>query len=345
MEPSSRVAFGTGFVSRWTGTRIRNFGPARCFSVLLIVLCIVLHSSASTPEPSPASNFMPFHLVNGFAVIIPVVVNGHGPYDFMLDTGTTIMVVDRELGEELELQPQAQATVTTLTQQLSAPIAVARRVDFGPVTEQNIEVMIRDLGGLRHIAPRVRGVLGQNALNHADFLLDYQHKQLQFDTDGELIRALEGHHIPLRRNPAADNPRYGNLVVHGSVADGAVHPMDFLLDSGAASPVIFGSFEREAVGYPESFVTDTAGRQSPAGVRSLQFVIDGRSRDMPAQVVVFKGADRSIGGLLPTRMFSRIYISNRKEFAIFEPKMKKPGSPGRMIAVMPPQPPGHGHKS
>jgi predicted aspartyl protease len=288
---------------------------------------------------------MPFHLVNGFAVIIPVAVNGHGPYDFMLDTGTTIMVVDRELGEELALQPQAQGTVTTLTQQLSASIAVARRVDFGPVTEQNIEVMIRDLGGLRHIAPSVRGVLGQNALNHADFLLDYQHKQLQFDIDGELMHALNGHHISLRRNPAADNPRYGNLVVHGSVADGAVHPMDFLLDSGAASPVIFDSFERESIGYPESFVADTAGGQSPAGVRNLQFVVDGKSRDMPAQVVAFKGADRNIGGLLPTRMFSRIYISNREGFAIFEPKMKKPGSLGRMIAVMPPQPPGHGHKS
>ncbi len=345
MKPSSRVAFGTGLVSRWTGTRIWNLGPARCFSVLLIVLCFVLHSSASAPEPSPVSNFMPFHLVNGFAVIIPVVVNGHGPYDFMLDTGTTIMVVDRELGQELALQPQAQGTVTTLTQQLSAAIAVARRVDFGPVTEQNIEVMIRDLGGLRRIAPGVRGVLGQNALNHADFLLDYQHKQLQFDIDGELMHALNGHHIPLRRNPAADNSRYGNLVVHGSVADGAVHPMDFLLDSGAATPVIFDSFERESIGYPESFVADTAGRQSPAGVRNLQFVVDGKSRDMPAQVLVFKGTDRNIGGLLPTRMFSRIYISNREGFAIFEPKMKKPGSLGPMIAVMPPQPPGHGGKS
>ena len=199
-------------------------------------------------------------------------VNGHGPYDFMLDTGTTIMVVDLELGQELALEPQAQGTVTTLTQQLSASIAVARRVDFGPMTEQNVEVMIRELSGLRKIAPTVRGVLGQNALNHSDFLLDYQHKQLQFDTDGELMRSLAGHHIPLRRSAAADNPRYGNLVVHGSVADGAVHPMDFLLDSGAASPVIFDSFERETIGYPEAFVADTAGRQSPAGVRDLQFM-------------------------------------------------------------------------
>jgi hypothetical protein len=288
---------------------------------------------------------MPFRLVAGFAVVIPVMVNGHGPYDFMLDTGTTIMVVDLELGRELALEPQAQATVTTLTQQLSASIAVARGVDFGPIREQNIEVMIRDLRGLHHIAPTIRGVLGQNALNHTDFLLDYQHKQLQFDTDGELMRSLAGHRIPLHRQPAADNPRYGNLVVHGSVASNALYPMDLLLDSGAASPVIFDSFERETAGYPAGVVMDTAGRQSPAGIRNLQFIIDGRSREMPTQVVVFKGVDREIGGLLPTRMFTRIYISNKGGFAIFEPKVKKPRSAGRMIAGLPPRAVGHGGKS
>jgi hypothetical protein len=345
MKASSRVAFGAGFISRWTGARIWSLGPARCLSVVLVLLYLVSRSFADIAEPRQAPSLVPFRLVGGFAVIIPVMVNGHGPYDFMLDTGTTIMVVDLELGQELALEPQAQGTVTTLTQQLSASIAVVRRVDFGPVREQNVEVMVRKLSGLGKIAPTVRGVLGQNALNHADFLLDYQHKQLQFDTDGELMRSLAGHHIPLRRNAAADNPRYGNLVVHGSVADGTVHPMDFLLDSGAASPVIFDSFERETIGYPEAVVTDTAGRQSPAGVRDLQFMLDGKSREMPTQVVVFKGVDRNIGGLLPTRMFSRIYISNNGGFAIFEPKVKKPGSAGRMIAVMPPQPPGHGRKS
>lgn len=345
MKASSRVAFSAGSMSRWTGARIWSLGPARCFSVLLVLLYLVSRTFADTPDPRQAPSLVPFRLAGGFAVILPVMVNGHGPYDFMLDTGTTIMVVDLQLGQELALEPQAQGTVTTLTQQLSASIAVARRVDFGPMREQNVEVMIRDLSGLRHIAPSVRGVLGQNALNHSDFLLDYQHKQLQFDTDGDLMRSLSGHHTPLHRQPAADNPRYGNLVVHGSVASNAVYPMDLLLDSGAASPVVFDSFERETAGYPAAVVMDTAGRQSPAGIRNLQFIIDGRSREMPTQVVVFKGVDREIGGLLPTRMFTRIYISNNGGFAMFEPKVKKSGSSGRMIADLPPQAQWHGGKS
>lgn len=192
MKGSSRVAFSAGFISRWTGARIWSLGPARCFSVLLVLLYLVSRSFADTPAPRQTPSLVPFRLVGGFAVIIPVMVNGHGPYDFMLDTGTTIMVVDLELGQELALEPQAQGTVTTLTQQLSASIAVARRVEFGPVTEQNVEVMVRELSGLRKIAPTVRGVLGQNALNHSDFMMDYQHRQLQFDTDGELMRSLGG---------------------------------------------------------------------------------------------------------------------------------------------------------
>lgn len=345
MQSSSRVAFGAGFVSRRIAVFLWRPGPALCFPVLLVLLSLSPYSFAGAPVGSPGPGLVPFHLVNGFAVLVPVTVNGHGPYDFMLDTGTTIMAVDRELAQELALQPKVQGTVTTLTQQLPTSIAIARRVDFGPLTEQNLEVMIRDLSGLRHIAPGVRGVLGQNVLNRADFLLDYQHKLLQFDLDGELVRSLGGHHVSLRRSAPADNPRYGNLVVHGSVGGNGVRPTDFLLDSGAASPVIFDSFEHQLSGYPDGVVVDTAGRQSPAGVRNLQFVIDGKSREMPSQVVVFKGVDRDIGGLLPTRMFARIFISNSAGFAIFEPKTKKPKLPGRMIAVLPPPPPGHGHKS
>ena len=104
---------------------------------------------------------VPFHFVRGFAVIVPVTVNGHGPYDFMLDTGCTITTVDRELGQELALEPQGQGTVMTLTQQRTSPLAFARAVVVGPVAEHNVEVMIRDLSGLRRIAPTTRGVLGR----------------------------------------------------------------------------------------------------------------------------------------------------------------------------------------
>jgi hypothetical protein len=338
MQRSSHVAPGAGLLCRWTGACVWSLGPVRCFFILFVLLCFAPVSRADAPL-----NTVPFHLVRGFAVIVPVTVNGRGPYDFMLDTGSTVTAVDRELAQELALQPEAQGTVTTLTQHISASIALLHRLDFGPVAEQNIQVMVRDLGGLRSIDPAARGVLGQNALNHADFLLDYQHKRIQFDLDGELVRSLAGHRVPLRREANPGSPQYANLAVSARIAGNVTRTIEFLLDSGAASPVIFDTLGG-AFGNSEGFVADTEGRQLVAGVRELQLVIDGQTRELPAHVLAFQDAGLEVGGLLPTRIFSRIYISNTGGFGIFEPKVKKSGTPDRMIAGLP-QAVAHGPKS
>jgi hypothetical protein len=332
MQRNSHITFSSGYTFRRSGSLAWIPGPIHCLVVLMALLCTASKSFADAPAPA-----VPFHFVRGFAVLVPVTVNGHGPYDFMLDTGSTITTVDRELGVELALVPQGQGTVMTLTEHEPAPLAIADRIVLGPMTEQNVVVMIRDLKGLRQIASTARGVLGQNALNHADFLLDYKHKLMEFDTDGELGRSLGGHHVPLRREAVGNDSKYANLAVHGSVNDNGLREMDFLVDSGSASLVIFGGIENSGTGYEESFVADTAGRHVLAGVRDLQLVIDGKSREVPTHVLTLRGAGPKIGGLLPTWIFSRIYISNNGGFAVFEPKQKKAGSLSGAIAALPPQ--------
>jgi predicted aspartyl protease len=341
MQCISRVAFRFNRIFRCAGAGICRSGPIQCLLVIAVLLCAVPAAFADAPGPA----VVPFHFVRGFAVIVPVMVNGRGPYDFMLDTGCTITTVDRELGQELALTPQEQGTVTTLTQRTPGLLAFARNVVVGPVTEQHVEIMIRDLSGLRRIAPTTRGVLGQNALNHADFLLDYRHKLMEFDTDGALAHSLGGHHVALRREMIDGDPQYANLAVHARVSDHGARAVDFLLDSGAASLVLFDRFENEGVEFSKGWVTDTAGGQRFADLREIQVVIDGKSREVATHVLAFKGAGKDIDGLLPTSIFDRIYISNREGFAMFEPKVKKPGPLDRMIAGLASQASAHGPKS
>ena len=328
MQRNSQVTRSVGRICSRSGARICCFAPIPC----LLVIAAVLFASPALFADAPNAAVVPFHFVDGFAVIVPVTVNGSGPYDFMLDTGTTITTVDRELGRELALQPLGQGTAMTLTQRTPATLAVARLMVLGPLAEQNVEVMIRDLSGLRRMAPTARGVLGQNALNHADFLLDYRHKWVEFDMDGELARSLKGHHVPLRRAALDGNPQFANLAVRANIADHGERVLDVLLDSGAASMVLFGGIERQGMELAQGFVADTAGRQMLADVRNIQLAIDGNAREVTTSVLAFKGAGKDIDGLLPTSIFSRIYISNRGGFAMFEPKVKKSGSPDRMIA-------------
>jgi Aspartyl protease len=333
MPRNSHVTFSAGYTFRRSGFALCCSAPIQCLLVLMALFCVAPTSFAVAPGPPP----VPFHFVKGFAVMVPVKVNGQGPYEFMLDTGSTITSVDPELGQELALEVRGQSTVTTLTERKPTLLAVARRMAIGPMAEENVVVMVRDLSGLRNIAPTARGVLGQNALIHADFLLDYKHKLMEFDTDGELARSLDGHHVPLRREAFGNDPKYANLAVHLSVNDNGTREMDFLLDSGAAAPVIFGGIESSGRGYPESFVADTAGRQLLANVRDLHLEIDGKSKELPSHVLTSRGPGRNIGGLLPTWIFNRIYISNSGGFAVFEPKQKKQGRQDRVFAALPPQ--------
>ena len=333
MQRNSRVSLSAGCDCSRSGARICCFGPIPCLLIIVALLCALPASFADTMGPA----VVPFHVVRGFAVIVQVTVNGNGPYDFMLDTGTTITTVDRTLGQELALQQLGQGTATTLTERSPAALAIAHRVVFGPVAEQDVAVMIRDLKGLRELAPTARGVLGQNALNHADFLLDYRHKLMEFDTDGELSRSLKGHHVPLRRQSVDGNAQFANLAMRANVSDFGARTIDVLLDSGAASMVLFGGIEKQGGEFAQGLVADTGGHQLSAAVRKIRLVIDGNTRDLTTNVLMFTGAGKGIDGLLPTNIFDRIYISNSGGFAMFEPKMKKHGPSDRMIASVAPQ--------
>lgn len=318
----------------------RRSGPARC----LLVLCALLFAAGIMLADVPKQE-VPFHFVHGFAVVVPVSVNGRGPYDFMLDTGTTITSVDRGLAQELALVPQAQGTAVTLSENVSAVVAFADRVSFGPIEESKVAVMIRDLSGLRNLAGTTRGVLGQNALAHADFMVDYRHKVVEFDLDGELLRSLGGHHVQLRRQGQLSDPRYSNLVVHTNVSSDGAHPMDLVLDSGAASMVLFGNQSGWGISDRQAFVVDTSGQQRLAGIRQLQLTIDGKTMELPSSVLSFRAAGSGIDGLLPTSVFDRIYISNSGTFAIFDPKVKKVRPQDGMVAGLRAQPVVHGPKS
>ena len=52
---------------------------------------------------------VPFHLTNSYQTIVAVSVNHFGPYNFLLDTGTQVTMVDPSLAAELDLNTQGSA--------------------------------------------------------------------------------------------------------------------------------------------------------------------------------------------------------------------------------------------
>jgi tetratricopeptide (TPR) repeat protein len=66
---------------------------------------------------------VPFRLANRYQMIVAVSVNHSGPYNFLLDTGTQMTMVDPALAAELHLNTQGSARVAGVGFLASAPVA------------------------------------------------------------------------------------------------------------------------------------------------------------------------------------------------------------------------------
>src|SRR6201985_3058504 len=81
------------------------------FASLVLAATIVPALPAEPHCPGNVAS-VPLHLTNGHQMIVAVSVNHSGPYNFLLDTGTQITMVDPSLASELHLNPQGSAAVT-----------------------------------------------------------------------------------------------------------------------------------------------------------------------------------------------------------------------------------------
>src|SRR3984885_15784296 len=87
-----------------------------CFKSLFGFLTVVTFfpATAQVPEPTaltPNIVTAKIKLNDLSMIIVPVSINGSGPYDFLLDTGCAKTIVDRRLADELGLSRVSERTV------------------------------------------------------------------------------------------------------------------------------------------------------------------------------------------------------------------------------------------
>jgi hypothetical protein len=293
---------------------------------------------AEGPAAPSALSAIHFRSPRGSSIVVPVYMNDSGPFDFLLDTGSTITIIDPELLRSLRLDVIEGGTVTTLAGKTPIPLAVARTVNVGPVTESKVELGVRDLAGLREVDSKIRGVLGQNVLKDVDYLIDNRKRTIEFDFGGSLAAVLDGERVNTSRIETPDNPAYWNTKVPVKLAESSPHDLNLILDSGSASLVLFSdSLDltrlSKRASLPMSMKDDIGNRKSVAEYPA-QLSVGGVSLDVEARVMTigFKGLPAD--GLLPTAGFDSVYISNSGSFVIFQPKRKRNQICDRSIAAV-----------
>src|SRR5580692_6200816 len=100
-------------------------------SPLLSVSLLLSAASSLFSEPSCPGNVasVRYHSLGRSQIAIPVTINGSGPYEFMVDTGSQLTVIDPALASQLRLEPEGSTGVTAVSSSLRTQLVMPERVE------------------------------------------------------------------------------------------------------------------------------------------------------------------------------------------------------------------------
>jgi hypothetical protein len=284
----------------------------------------LLHGEAHCPGNIAS---LPFHLVQNL-IIVPVVINHTGPYEFLVDTGTRFTTVNPSLATELHLKTQASIGVEGVGFSTHASFAHLDLLEAGSHSIANHPVVVEDLKPLGTAGLHFRGSIGGDFLEHFDVLMDYTHRMLCLDDTNVMQAAVKGSHIALVKPPQKqDAAPLTTLLIVPVHLSGFPGRLLLTLDSGANAPILFKHGLNLAprlfkAGHGDGYSTDGVKREfsilTPQSMEIGSLNIEQVSFAAPVESkenAVMSTED----GLLPTVLFRRLFISYAGRFVVLDP--------------------------
>jgi predicted aspartyl protease len=245
------------------------------------------------------------------AVVVPVNINGQGPFLFLLDTGSSHSVIGRSLAERLELKPVARTAVLTSTGREARAVV---RLDLTTISSARSEGLLASVAPSAQLSAIVRGIegiIGQDFLFGLNYTLDYRRHRLSWTRGGV---HEDGARLPL----VASEGRY--LV---QIASGKEPPILMVPDSGANGFVMFSREGRTCLRLvPISqtmAVHSLSGRHDARAMALPELNLgDLTIRDQPVAVIARDPGDAAEGdGLLPLHLFSAVSVNADEMYIVF----------------------------
>jgi hypothetical protein len=296
---------------------------------VLLAFATFLPAIAETPEQTAsATNIVTtkIKLDDLSMIIVPVSINGSGPYDFLLDTGSAKTMVDQKLADELGLPRSGEKTVHGMLATAQMSVVHVDSLSVAGATVAGGEIFSSDHPPT--VTSKVRGVLGEDFLQNFDLLIDYRHQNIRLETPlGPMAETAVGEHLPLQLNGVLHGqPTHNRLVVSAHIPELGDSPILLLLDSGTNHPTLFrdsmglGAAQQQSmhVGSFNQWVSSSATTRT---VRSLS--LGGNSLSDLTVVAISRRAEVDTDGLVPTSLFHSIFISHQGKFAILNPSFPK----------------------
>lgn len=138
--------------------------------------------TTSPPDSAAGEVGMNFVGRGGVALLVPVVINGEGPFDFVLDTGATMICLDAPLAEQLDLPVRDMqfGYQVGIQGRQGARLVDIDSVRVGGASAHGISGCVLDLGMLQIGEIEASGLLGLNFLRNFHVTLDFERNIVRF---------------------------------------------------------------------------------------------------------------------------------------------------------------------
>jgi len=288
----------------------------RITALSLLLLTAILLPPANPAQVKQSKDLIKFQLRDKYLIVVQATINGAGPFQLLLDTGSTHTVITPSLARRLQAPIIGEAALTTVSDTYKDKLARLREIRVGDSTVSELGAVVDRLDQVRLKAPGVQGVLGEDFLSQFDFLIDYKKHELRFDAalptgERRRIETMGRYH---------GQPTTNRLLIEAEFLDVNGGEMQLQLDTGARVPELFPVRPDALPSQPWAgsiaFTSGTNGttihphttiRIGSTMVREVDVVQSRRG-------VVFDAV-----GLLPASLFDRIYISHTGGFVVLNP--------------------------
>lgn len=258
-----------------------------------------------------AGSTMAFQLGEQGGVIVPVMLNGKGPFRMLLDTGATHSAITAAVAAASGARVVAKSNVISPTDETIRPIVAIDELVLGPITAGIV---------LPSVVPdasfdaegRIQGLIGQDVLALLRYTLDFKRLVIEWHDQAPPRRGLV-----LRL--AFEQGRFLVSLPQAGAT------LRLVPDSGAGGLVLFDMAGRERANIVDTGKTvelsTASARRTARHVLLRELRLGDRTmRDVPAVAIERPGRRPAEGdGLLPLHLFERVTFDGPARLLILGP--------------------------
>lgn len=155
---------------------------------------------------------------------VPVMIEGEGPFDFMVDTGSEATVVTDRVRDRLDLARAGNAVVVGMASRVPVDLIRLDGLEFAARVFDGLEAPVLEA---RHVG--ADGILGLNALQDLRVLIDFRQRTIAVD-DAANLGGNRGYEIVIRARR-----KLGRLIITDAMIDNV--RTSVIIDTGAQTSI------------------------------------------------------------------------------------------------------------